>query len=185
MEPQSQPLLPPEPKKISVLNFVKKAVIAVLLIVVGFVLGTYAAMLSERRVEQRTVSTFPTTYYGVSTVAYATGTALYALNPGTQCGDHPRYPCEGSLYEIKEGQLKQVASNVIGHQVIYYEPGVRALLQSGWGDGSCREAKFYLYDFATASSSLSFAADNDCDGFEERNNEYQKAISDYLIQFGL
>ena len=189
MELQSQQSLSPEPKKVSVLKFVTKVLITVLLIVGGFLLGTYAAMLSERKEDQMTVSTFPARYYGVSTVAYATGTALYALNPGTQCGDHPRYPCEGSLYEIKDGQLKQVASSVIGGQVIYYEPGVRALLQSRWGDGSCREAKFYLYDFAVASSSLSFFAENSCGGAgaegEALDNEYQQALDDYLAQFGL
>lgn len=173
--------------KVSVWKFAKKLVIGVLLIVLGFVLGTYAVMLSERQENKKIVSTFPTTYYGVSTVGYATGTALYALNPRSQCGDHPRYPCEGSLYEIEiqEGRLKQVASNVIGHQLIYYEPGVRALFRNMWGDGSCRQTKFYLYDFATASSSLSFSTSNGCDVSEESITEYKKALSNYLAQFGL
>ena len=201
MEPEIQPpSLEPSPRTASrILKFGKRFIVALLLIAVGFVLGPYAAMLAERGQdkelaqqggERATTAEFLATYRyaGASAVAHEGGITLYLLDHAKgepYCGDHPRYTCKGTLYEIADVKLKAVASNVLGARLIYYEPGVRALLQSRWGDGSCREAKFYLYDFATASSSLSFIADNDCDGFEERNNEYQKAISDYLAPFGL
>lgn len=170
-------------------TILKKIIITILLIAIGFIIGTYASNLSvEHKGGQSKGSAFPSTYYGVSTVSYASGTALYVLKPGSPnsvCEDLPKNPCEGSLYEIQDYKLKEVASNVTGRKILYYQPGVKALFEKSWGDGSCRQVKFYVYDFITATSSLSFSADNGCDGFEEINAKYEKSVKDYLSKFGL
>jgi hypothetical protein len=124
----------------------------------------------------------PANRNGVSAVAYDGGVALHVIEKGTYCGDMPNAQCRGALYEVKDWQMKQVAANVEGAKLIYYEPGTKALLQSTWGDGGCRSAKFFVYDFVLATSTMTFNKDN-CD--EATYDAYITSVAEYLATFGL
>lgn len=197
MEPQIQP--PPLETGPSVtsriLRFGKKLIFVLVLIAVGFVVGVFSDSLRKSQQAAPQVAadpqpqpqvegagTVPENGWRSSAAVYKDGVALYFLEKGSLCGDHPRYACNGALYEIANGQMKQVAPNVIGAELLYYEPGARALLQSRWGDGGCRETKFYVYSFATASSTMTFDKNN-CD--EATYEAYIRSVDDYLSQFGL
>src|ERR1043166_163270 len=141
--PPTDPQVSPANPSQRILKSAGKVLLALVFIIIGFVLGTYAAMLSDQRESQQATAAFPATYYGVNALQYSGGTLLYVWDKDAQhCGDSPNALCKGSLYEIADGSMKQVATNVMGDKLLYYEPGVRALLQSGFGDGSCRMTKF-------------------------------------------
>jgi hypothetical protein len=110
-------------------------------------------------------------------------TLLHTLDKDSYyCEDRPDSLCKGDLYQIQNGYIKMLASNVLGVNVLYQMSNGDVLLSKESGDGSCRSSYFYIYHADIASTSQSATFFNNCD---PSNIDYESSKKEFLSKYSL